>query len=240
MIAITGPDDAGVMELTVSGRLSKQDYDAVLAPAIDAALSAHDKIRILVLITEDFEGYDLGAAWSDTKLGMTHWSGFDRIALVTDVGWIAGASRGFAFLAPCPVKVFDLASLDEARDWLREPLGGIEVIAGEGGVLTVRLVGKLEPAAYDDAREALYEAMDATPGFRLLLDLRDFDGWQGLSGVLEHLSLVRGRRTTPERVAVLGNTGWQRMAERVIKRFVRTEANWFEDPAEARAWAAGT
>ena len=108
------------------------------------------------------------------------------------------------------------------------------------GVLHVQLIGKLDTEAYTGIDEQLDAFIRENKDFSLLLDLREFDGWQGLSGVLQHLSLVRTRAKYPRRVAVLGNSGWQRMGERIVSRFVNAEAGWFEDPAMAQNWVAAT
>ena len=236
MIDVQTSETGGVLEATITGQVTKADYDEVLIPAVEAALQDQDKIRIVVHVTEDFEGYDLAAAWSDTKLGVSHWSGFDRVALVTDAGWIASSARAMAFLAPCPVEVFPLRQIEEARRWIRESLGSIQMTDLGKGVLHVQLLGKLDTEAYDGIDDRLDGFISENEDFNLLLDLRDFDGWQGLSGVLQHLSLVRTRAKYPHRVAVLGNSGWQRMGERIVKRFVNAEAGWFEDPEKAQNW----
>ena len=52
---------------------------------------------------------------------MTAWK---RVAVVTDVDWIRGASRAFGFVMPCHVRVFENADLAEARDWVTEEIPG--------------------------------------------------------------------------------------------------------------------
>jgi len=236
MIEVQRDETGGILEVEISGRVAKADYDGVLIPAIEAALQDQEKIRMVVHITDGYEGYDLAAAWSDTKLGVSHWSGFDRVAMVTDVGWIANSGRAMAFLAPCPVEVFSLDQLEDARRWIRESLGSIQMTDQGNGVLHVQLLGKLDTEAYAGIDERLDAFIRDNENFNLLLDLREFDGWQGLSGVLQHLSLVRTRAKYPRRVAVLGNSGWQRMGERIVSRFINAKAGWFEDPVKAQSW----
>lgn len=113
------PSDA-VLEFNLSGKVTGADYDTVLTPAIETALKHHDKIRILARFGPDFEGYSLEAAWDDTRLGLKHWSGFERAAVVSDTGWVRMATRAIGFAMPCPVKVFGLDELEAARLWLRE------------------------------------------------------------------------------------------------------------------------
>jgi hypothetical protein len=45
-----------------------------------------------------------------------------------------------------------------------------------------------------------------------VLDLREFDGWAGLSALGDHLSLVREHYRVPERIAIVGDKAWQKMA----------------------------
>ena len=78
------PDD--VVAVSGVGEVTSDDYTSTLDPAIDAALEKHDKIRLLYVLGEDFDGYSGGAMWQDTKVGLSHWTSFEKIAVVTDVG----------------------------------------------------------------------------------------------------------------------------------------------------------
>jgi len=65
-----------------------------------------------------FEGFDLRAAWQDAKVGLEHLTDWERIAVVTDVGWMRTAVRTFAFAMPSLVRVFANAELASARAWV--------------------------------------------------------------------------------------------------------------------------
>lgn len=47
-----------------------------------------------------------------------HLTGWDRIAIVTDVDWIAHTMQFFGFLMPGDVRVFPVAAREAARDWI--------------------------------------------------------------------------------------------------------------------------
>ena len=64
------------------------------------------------------EGFDVGALWEDTKVGLGHLAAWERIALVTDVDWLRTAAKAMGFMMPGQVRVFPNAELDAARDWL--------------------------------------------------------------------------------------------------------------------------
>ena len=49
---------------------------------------------------------------------MKHLTGFGRVAVVSDVGWIRHAVRAFAPLMPAEVHVFGDDALAEAKAWV--------------------------------------------------------------------------------------------------------------------------
>ncbi|MCT4370981.1 STAS/SEC14 domain-containing protein [Yangia mangrovi] len=108
-------------------------------------------------------------------------------------------------------------------------------------MLEVRLRGKVDGAAYDDAIGDLDSFFAAHETVRLLIDLRDFDGWQGLDALRDHFYLVRGHAKRVKRAAIVGDAGWQEMAVQVGKRAFGLEAKYFAaaDMAKAKDWLAG-
>ncbi len=235
----SGPSDATI-EVRMTGKLTAKDYENVLSPAIKAALEKHDRVKMLVQIGPGFDGFDAGAIWSDAKLGLSHWHGFDRVAVATDVDWIEKSMKIFGFALPCPVKVFDLDEADEARRWLSESLGSVHLTDLGGDVLHVQLMGKLDSADYARAEEGLDAFIRDHQTLKLFLDLSEFDGWQSLSALGDHFSLVREHYRIPSKVAVVGDAAWQKLAERILSRFVKAETRYFDedDFAAAKAWIA--
>lgn len=109
-----------VLGLRASGKVTSDDYEQVVEPAIEQARAGGRKIRLLVQISPEFEGYTAGAAFDDAKLGVKHFTAFERCAVVSDVDWINSAVKMFGFAIPCPVKVFRNAELEAARGWIME------------------------------------------------------------------------------------------------------------------------
>jgi len=94
--------------LAASGHVTGRDYEEVVIPAVEAALGKHKKLRLLYELGNDLTGFAPAAMWDDMKLGMSHLSAWERIAVVTDIEWIANATNIFRLAMPCPVKVFPL------------------------------------------------------------------------------------------------------------------------------------
>ncbi len=108
-----------VVAFEVRGKLVKEDYLNVFHPLVDEAAKSGKKIRALVHFDPDFEGFSLGAALEDFKLGIHHWNSFEKLGVVTDKDWIANSVRVFSALMPGEFKVFHEDQRDEACDWVR-------------------------------------------------------------------------------------------------------------------------
>lgn len=111
---------SNVVGFTAIGEVQSEDYENVLRPAISTALETHERLRLLYVLGAEFTGYSLGAMWEDTKLGISDWSVWDKIALVTDHKVYADAVKVFGRLAPGEVKVYPVAELADATAWVAE------------------------------------------------------------------------------------------------------------------------
>lgn len=112
------PDN--VVACAAKGHVTKADYEAAIIPAIERALKAHKKIRCYYELGRDFQDMSTGALWEDFVVGVEYLSRWERIAVVTDVEWIAKAVNAFRFLIPGPMRVFANAQAAEARAWIAE------------------------------------------------------------------------------------------------------------------------
>lgn len=230
---------AGTVGFRCSGRLSGDDVERVAAPAIRDAIAEYDRIKALLVFEPDFEGFSLAAAWDDTELGLRYWDGFQRLAVVSDHAWMRHGLRALALLLPCPLQIFHLAELDTARRWLSEALGTIHVDR-QGDVITVTLIGQLDPEAYSRIEDDLAQLFSAVAEPRVLLDLRQFEGWQGLAALRQHLALIRDYRQLPRRLAVLSGDGRQALVQRLLQPFSQAHSRGFSgsDLLAAQDWIA--
>lgn len=109
----------GIVGAKAVGTVTADDYESTLIPAVEGALAEGDKLRMLYVLGQEFETYDSEAALDDARMGMHHWSDFERIALVTDHVVYRTAVKGFGFLMPGEVKVFGNDEMDAAVEWIR-------------------------------------------------------------------------------------------------------------------------
>ena len=111
------PDDIYV--LRISGTLKRSEFAAeqsVLAHHIDTGSNP----RLLVIL-ENFEGWERGADWNDLDFLLSHAGKISKIAIVAEPRWetvvLAFAGTG---VRRAPVKFFQPNELEQARSWLAE------------------------------------------------------------------------------------------------------------------------
>lgn len=105
-----------VFRVNASGTLRKAELDAVqggVAPAL-----ARGKVRLLIVL-EEFQGWERGADWNDVRFYERHGQNVERIAIVGDEKWRADAQVFLlAGLRAAPVRYFAAGELEQARGWL--------------------------------------------------------------------------------------------------------------------------
>jgi SpoIIAA-like len=111
----------GTIGFRAAGEIEREDYDEVLVPELRRALEAGGGLRTLYLI-EDLDEIEPGALWADTRLGfdlgVRHHEAWIRSAIVTDIHWMARATKLFAWMIPGEARVFPRDELEQAKTWV--------------------------------------------------------------------------------------------------------------------------
>ncbi|MCB1481678.1 MAG: STAS/SEC14 domain-containing protein [Rhodobiaceae bacterium] len=107
----------GVLGFKATGKLTDKDYQETLNPELERAFAEHGKVSVLILF-EDFHGWELHAAWDDAALGFKHYNDFKRMALVDAPEYVAVAMRMFAPFFPGQVRSFSGNDADAAWAWV--------------------------------------------------------------------------------------------------------------------------
>ena len=124
MIRLLSDMPPGVLGLEAVDDVEKEDYENVIAPAIENAIAQQGKVRLVYVLGREFDEYEGEAALEDIKLGARHPASFERIALVTDARWAGPAMRIFSVLWPGRARAFPLAELDAAKRWAADDTAG--------------------------------------------------------------------------------------------------------------------
>jgi len=112
--------DSNILLVTAKDKITGDDYEDVLVPAIESTLENYDKVRILIQFGEEYDGFEGEAMWDDTKVGLKNFTHFEKCAIVSDVKWLRRSIKAFGFLIPGEVKLFANEELVAATDWVKE------------------------------------------------------------------------------------------------------------------------
>src|SRR6187431_1595787 len=99
-----------------AGKVTDEDYETVLVPALRAALK-EGEVRLLYVIPDGTK-YSPGAMWADTKLWAGNLRGWKRVAIVSDADWLENAVKMFGWMMPGKVRVFDDDEVRDAKAWV--------------------------------------------------------------------------------------------------------------------------
>jgi hypothetical protein len=121
----------GLLMVRVTGTLKKSELERAQA-ATAQIIRTHGRVRLLV-IAEDFRGWERGADWSDVSFEMEHDEQIEKIAIVGDQEWedlsLAFVGKG---LLPATIEYFPPSDLARARAWVgAKPSTGIRLIQEE-------------------------------------------------------------------------------------------------------------
>jgi hypothetical protein len=121
MIARLQDMPAGTLGFRATGKITREDYADVLVPELQEALEQDGRLRTLYVV-DDLEAMEPSALWADSKLGydlaVRHHDRWERSAIVTDIEWMAHATRLFAWMIPGEARVYPTAELEQAKAWV--------------------------------------------------------------------------------------------------------------------------
>lgn len=75
-------------KILVGGKLIKADYEHFV-PEFDRLIRQHGKLGALFDMS-GLRGWDIGAAWEDTKFAIKHFADIERLAMVGEKKWQHG------------------------------------------------------------------------------------------------------------------------------------------------------
>jgi hypothetical protein len=234
----------GLLGLRAKGQVTREDYERVVLPELEAARRDGRHIRLLYHLGPEFTGFAAGAAWEDFRVGVRYLRLFERGAVVTDSPWVRAAARASAPLMPCPVRIFDDASYAEAVDWLtaRLPPTLSYRLLPERGVIVVELHGPLRGEDFDALEAAADAWIESAAGSLrgIVVHATQFPGWENLASLLRHLRFVRDQQRRVRRVALAVDGAAARVVPALVEHFVMAEIKQFSahDLEPAIVWAA--
>ena len=108
-----------LLVVRASGKLTKDDYAALL-PQVDRLIEEHYKISILFDM-RDFHGWELAAAWEDTKFAFHHFRDIERLAVVGEKPWQKVMAVVCKPFTRAEVRYYAHEQSEQAHQWLQAP-----------------------------------------------------------------------------------------------------------------------
>ena len=237
----------GVDALDAVGTLTRTDYAQVVEPLLDEARRDGRRIRLLVRIGPEYQGFTAGVMWekAEASLGTPSlFRLFDGYALVTDLGWVREWTHLMGFLMPFPLRVFGLDQSDEATAWLSalpEGPGVTHRLLPESGVIVVEVSEPLRAQDFDAlavTADGWLDTHDVVPG--IVIHAREYPGWENVGSLLRHIRFVRDHHRRVGRLALAADGKVAELAPLLAEHFVQATVKSFgyDELDRAIEWAA--
>jgi hypothetical protein len=244
MIQNISTPSADIVAFEAKGDLTKEDYTGTILPIIQKSRSEGKKLKFLFHLGAEFTGFTPEAAWEDFKLGLQHMNTFERIAVVSDKGWIRNASRIFGSLMPCEVHVFKNNELSSAISWLDSGEIGLNHKIDESrGVLIVEISHPLTSDNFSIMAHTVDRWIENKGSLNgIVIHAKTFPGWENLGSLFSHIDFVKNHHRKVRKVALVVDGALAVLAPHLASHFVAAEIKHFsyENLDAAIDWAGGT
>ena len=85
--------EGNILVVKATEKLTARDYEEVFIPKINQLIEVYRKVRVVVLLAENFSGWEIGAAWDDAVFGIQHRNDFEKMAVVGGAKWVQWATK---------------------------------------------------------------------------------------------------------------------------------------------------
>ena len=110
--------DEGILVVTPEGPLASADFEG-LAKEVDPYLEENGRLHGLMIYTESFPGWDgFAGLVSHLRFVKDHHQRIERVAAVTDSGFLSIVPRVATHFVKAEIRHFDHADRDAAFAWL--------------------------------------------------------------------------------------------------------------------------
>jgi|FLOH01.1.fsa_nt_gi hypothetical protein len=243
MIKVIDGLSDNIVGVTLSGNVSGEDYERVLMPMIKEKVTKHKKVRVLYHVDDGFNSYDFKAMIDDAHIGFEYWSSYEKIALVSDIGWITNGVKAFSFLMPGEIKLFSQSELEKAKKWIEKPLLkhlSLDVnIDPKNAIVTLHPKDKLSKDDFIRAGSLIDPFIEKVGKLNgLIIETKEFPGWDSFSALFTHLKFVKEHHTKVKKLAFVTDSIIGEGAENIGNHFISAEIKRFNfaDLEEAKAW----
>ena len=240
MIALIKDLPENVVGFKVGGTVTGDDYEKVLIPAVEEKLKHFEKIRVLYQVGDDFDKYEFSALIDDAKLGLGNFFSWDRIAVVSDVSWIADAAKVFGFMMPAKMKLFSGDELKDAKSWISEKRNGMEItIDGNMGIAMLEPHDPIDKSDFERAEKLIDPYIQSNGELTgLIIHAKTFPGWESAGAFMAHMNFIRTHHKHVKKLALVTDSKMIDIAKSIAGYFVDVEVKQFgaDELEAAKEW----
>ena len=109
-----------VVGFVATGNVDKNDYDNILVPELERLDKQHGHIHFLLVLETSVKNFSFGAWMEDAWMGLKHYRGLRKVAIVTDESGVETFTNKFSAFLPGKSKGFKLSELEAAKKWVAE------------------------------------------------------------------------------------------------------------------------
>ena len=111
---------AGTLGFEAIDEVDDDDFEDTVEPVLRREIAAGRAIRMLYLLGPELLEYEGDALADEVKFAARHAGSYERVAVVSDQGWLRPALRVLSALVPGQLRAFPLDQLAQAKEWLAE------------------------------------------------------------------------------------------------------------------------
>lgn len=108
-----------VVAFRALGEVTKDDYQSIMAPAVEKLVERINEINFLFLIDTDLENFTAAAWMQDAMIGLKNLGKWNRAAIVTDSERAITFTNGFSYIVPGEFRGYKKEAYQEAMNWVQ-------------------------------------------------------------------------------------------------------------------------
>jgi stage II sporulation SpoAA-like protein len=111
-----------VAGFVATGEVDKDDYSNVLVPELERLDKQHGHIHLLMILETPVKNFSIGAWLLDAWMGLKHFRGLKKVAIVTDETGVETFTNKISALIPGQTRGFKLSEKEIAKTWVAQEL----------------------------------------------------------------------------------------------------------------------
>lgn len=193
----------GLIGVSASGEVTKEDYESVLLPLFKKHQT--EKIRFIYRFEESFKGLTPGAAWDDFRIGFKYLKSLEACAVVNDIEWINSAVTLVGSFLPCPVRTFALKEYKAAKQWLVSfpSHSQLDAELSGDGVLVLTPHGPLSREDFNKLERMVDPWIKGHKKLNgVVINTHRFPGWKNVGSFIRHVKFLKDHKEDVRKVAI--------------------------------------